>query len=61
MKKYSNILCGSIEKENDPEFFLKIAIEYLKRDKKAITIFGDGPLIKILKQNYNSKNIIFHG
>ena len=53
---------GRIEKENDPEFFLEIAIEYLKRDKKAIfNIFGDGPLIKILKKNYNSKNIIFHG
>ena len=53
---------GRIEKENDPEFFLKIALEYLKRDKKAIfNVFGDGPLIKILKKNYNSKNIIFHG
>ena len=53
---------GRIENENDPEFFLKIALEYLKKDNKAIfNVFGDGPLLEILKKNYKSKKIVFHG
>ena len=53
---------GRIEKENNPEFFLKIALEYLKNDNNVIfNVFGDGPLFKILKQKYKKKNIIFHG
>ncbi len=53
---------GRIEKENNPEFFLKIALEYLENDNNVtFNVFGDGPLLKILKQKYKKKNIIFHG
>lgn len=53
---------GRLEKENNPEFFIKIAYEYLKYNNKAIfNIFGDGPLLKILKKKYKKKNILFHG
>ena len=53
---------GRIEKENNPEFFLKIALEYLKKDNKAVfNIFGNGPLLKTLKKKYKLENIIFHG
>ena len=47
---------GRIEKENDPEFFLRIAKEYLKMDNLAkFNIFGDGPLLKNLKKNIKLK------
>ena len=51
---------GRIENENDPEFFLKIALEYLKKDNKAIfNVFGDGPLLEILKKIINQKKLYF--
>ena len=53
---------GRLEKENNPEFFIKIAFEYLKNNKKGtFNIFGDGPLLKLLKKKYKAKNILFHG
>lgn len=66
VKKINNDIqisfAGRFEKENNPEFFLKIALEYLKNDNNVIfNVFGDGPLFKILKQKYKTKKIIFHG
>ena len=56
MKKLSKNIqisfAGRIEKENDPEFFLKIAKEYLKKSDNLakFNVFGDGPLLKNLKK-----------
>jgi glycosyltransferase involved in cell wall biosynthesis len=53
---------GRIEKEHDPQFFLRIAKEYLKFNHDAkFNIFGDGSLYKILKKKYNTQNIKFYG
>ncbi len=53
---------GRLEKENDPEFFIEIAKEYLKENRNAIfNIFGDGSLLKELRMKYASKKILFHG
>ena len=63
LKKNINIsYAGRIVVENNPEFFIKIAKEYLKYNKKAsFHIFGDGLLLKSLKKKYKFKNLIFHG
>ena len=66
VKKINNDIqisfAGRFEKENNPEFFLKIALEYIKNNNNVIfNVFGDGPLFKILKQKYKTKKIIFHG
>ena len=65
-KKINNIInisfAGRIVVENNPEFFTKIASEYLKLNKNVIfNIYGDGLLMKYLKDKYKKKNIIFHG
>ena len=65
-KKINNIInisfAGRIVVENNPEFFSKIASEYLKSNQNVIfNIYGDGLLMKDLKQKYEKKNIIFHG
>ena len=53
---------GRIVVENNPEFFIKIASEFLKLNKNVkFNIYGDGLLMKGLKEKYNKKNIIFHG
>jgi len=61
-KKISISFIGRLEKENNPELFLLIAKEYLKKKKNIIfNIFGDGQLENHLKKNLLNKNIIFHG
>ena len=62
-KKNINIsFIGRLEKENNPDFFLKIANSYQNRNYKVkFNIFGDGPLFSELKINNNNKKIIFHG
>ena len=65
-KKINNIInisfAGRIVVENNPEFFTKIASEFLKLNKNVkFNIYGDGLLMKGLKEKYNKKNIIFHG
>ena len=53
---------GRIVVENNPEFFIRIANEYLKYNKKAIfNIFGDGLLLKSIKKKNKKKNLRFHG
>ncbi len=61
-KNFQISFVGRLEKENNPLFFLKIALEYLK-DNKNITfnIYGNGSLLKELKSKYSSNKIIFHG
>lgn len=62
IKKTQISFAGRLEKENNPEFFLEIAKEYLEQDRKSVfNIFGDGPLFKNLKKKYETRNIIFHG
>ena len=62
-KKIKISFAGRIEKENNPELFLRLATEYLKNDSNAIfNIYGDGTLKKFLKKKYkDTRNIIFHG
>ena len=61
-KKIQISFAGRIEKENNPEFFLNIAVEYLKKESNAVfNIFGDGPLLQDLKKKYKFKNVKFHG
>lgn len=53
---------GRLEKENNPEFFIDIAYDYLKNSKKAIfNIYGDGTMYNQLKNNTRSKKINFFG
>ena len=53
---------GRLEKENNPEFFIKVANEYLKSKKNVIfNLYGNGSLLSDLKKWNISKNIIFHG
>ena len=53
---------GRIVVENNPEFFIRIANEYLRYNKKAIfNIFGDGLLLKSIKKENKKKNLRFHG
>ena len=53
---------GRLEKENNPEFFIKIANEFLNNNSNAIfNIFGDGRLFEVLKKRTASKKIVFHG
>ena len=48
---------GRLEKENNPEFFIKIAYEYLKYNNKAIfNIFGDEN--KIIQRCYGVRQKI---
>ena len=53
---------GRLEKEHNPEFFIKIANEFLNNNHNVVfNIFGDGSLFEVLKKKTDSKNIIFHG
>ena len=53
---------GRVVVENNPEFFINIAIEFLKYNKKTIfNVFGEGLLLNYIKKKYEQKNIIFHG
>ena len=61
-KKIQISFAGRLERENNPEFFLNIAEKYLENNRHTVfNVFGDGPLLKKLKNRYKSKNIIFHG
>ena len=60
--KINIAFAGRLEKENNPELFIKIAEKYIKYKKEAIFhIFGDGSLFNYLKKNKNKKRIVFHG
>ena len=64
-KKITNELSisfvGRLEKENNPEFFLKIANDYMKTNKNVVfNIYGNGVMEKFLKK-IAEKRIIFHG
>lgn len=53
---------GRLEREHNPNFFIQIALEYLKNNKNVIfNIYGSGSLLSELKLKYSSQNIIFHG
>lgn len=61
-KKLQISFVGRLEKENNPNFFIQIALEYLKNKKNVIfNIYGNGSLLNELKSKYSSQNIIFHG
>ena len=61
-KNFKISFVGRLEKENNPYFFVKIALEYLKKNRKVkFNIFGNGSLYKDLKFKYSSRDIIFHG
>ena len=61
-KKLQISFVGRLERENDPHFFIQIALDYLKMSKNTIfNIYGNGSLFDELKFKYSSKNIIFHG
>ena len=65
-KKINNELSisfvGRLEKENNPEFFLKIAKDYMKTNKNVVfNIYGKGIMEKYLKKIGKEKKIIFHG
>lgn len=53
---------GRLEKENNPEFFLKIAKDYLiKKDDAIFNIYGYGAMYGYLKKMLISNNIKFYG
>ena len=66
IKKKSNNLSisfvGRLEKENNPEFFINIAHDYLKNDKKVkFNVYGEGTLRNHLKNITKSNRIKFYG
>lgn len=53
---------GRIEKENNPDFFLRIAKDYLQKfDDAVFNVYGDGKLYETLKKKYNLSKIKFFG
>ena len=53
---------GRLEKENNPEFFINIANDYLQEEKKAkFNIYGKGSLYNYLKNITKSNKIKFYG
>ena len=53
---------GRLEKENNPEFFIDIAHDYLKNKKKAkFNIYGEGTMCNHLKNITKSNKIKFYG
>ena len=53
---------GRLEKENNPEFFINIAHDYLKNEKKAkFNIYGEGTMCNHLKNITKSNKIKFYG
>jgi len=61
-KKLSISFVGRLEKENNPEFFLKIANDYLKDFNNAIfNIYGLGTMYNRLRNISKYKEIKFNG
>lgn len=61
-KKLSISFVGRLEEENDPEFFLRIAKDYLKIKKNAIfNVFGKGTMYNHLRNISKEKEIKFCG
>ena len=59
--KLSISFVGRLEKENNPEFFLKIAKDYMKTNKNVVfNIYGEGVMEKYLKK-IAEKRMMFHG
>ena len=51
-----------MERENNPEFFINIAHDYLKNSKDAIfNIYGDGTMFNYLINKFRSSKIKFFG
>ena len=66
IKKKSNDLSisfvGRLEKENNPEFFIDIAHDYLKKEKKVkFNVYGEGTMYNHLKNITRSNKIKFYG
>lgn len=60
--KFQVSFAGRLEKENNPYFFINIALEYLKKNKDVIfNIYGNGSLLEELRLKYSSDKIVFHG
>ncbi len=61
-KNISISFAGRLEKENNPEFFLRIANKYFEDNNNAtFNIYGEGTLKNYLKSKSKNKNIKFHG
>ena len=61
-KNISISFAGRLEKENNPEFFLKIANKYFEDNNDTVfNIYGEGTLKNYLKSQSKNKNIKFHG
>ncbi len=61
-KKILISFVGRLENENNPNFFIDIAEEYLRLYDNAIfNIYGDGPMLIDLKKSIHNRNIRFHG
>lgn len=63
IKKQMHIsFAGRLEKENNPNFFIKIANDYLKKEDNVVfNVYGDGTMLSYLKKISINKNIKFHG
>ncbi len=63
IKKVINIsFVGRLEYENNPNFFLEIASEYLKENKNSLFhVYGDGKIKDNLQNSFSNKKILFHG
>ncbi len=61
-KKMCVSFVGRLERENNPEFFLKIANDYSKKNSSVIfNIFGNGVMLNHLKNITKNQNIRFYG
>ena len=61
-KKVRISFVGRLEKENNPEFFLKIANDYLEQNDNAIfNVYGKGAMCNYLKMISKNKKIKFYG
>ena len=63
LKKIVNVsFIGRLEHENNPNFFLEIASEYLKENKNVLFhVYGNGKIKNYLQNLFSNKKIIFHG
>ncbi len=60
-KKFISFI-GRLEKENNPEFFINIAKDYLKtKNDTVFNIFGDGSMYNYLKNISEGNKIRFYG
>ena len=61
-KKKSVSFVGRLEKENNPEFFLNIAKDYLRYNNNVVfNVYGDGSMYTYLKSISKGNKIKFYG